>query len=238
MRDFRSKFMFRPLLFGLAVVCIHPDVTQAQELTIYGALTTDYVFRGVSNSNGQGAVQIGLDISSETGLFGGAWASTTDITAGGRDRTREVDYYIGYVWHFDNEWSISGSVNRYTYPGADGNVDYDYTEYSAVMGIKDRFWVEIDHTNSVFGHDAAATNVEALGSWPLPASLSLSVGFGRYDVATFAGNAYSHWHIGVSRPIGWATVDLRYHDTSDVPELISRADLADQRVVLAISAAF
>ena len=238
MRDFQSKYLLRPVLLGLAAVCTHPDVTQAQELTIHGALTSDYVFRGISNSDGHGAVQAGLDVSSDSGLFGGIWATTTDITAAGRNRRREIDYYIGYVWHFDNDWSISVSANRYSYPGSDGNVDYDYTELSAVIGISDRFWIEIDHTDSVFGHNAAATNVEALGSWPLPALLSLSAGVGRFDVGAIAENAYLHWHLGVSRPVNWATVDLRYHDTSDVPERTSRDDLADPRIVLTISAAF
>ena len=221
------------LSFAAAFVNAH-----CQELTVYTALTSDYVFRGVSYSDGHAAAQLGLDLSTETGFFGGIWASTTDITSAGRNRPREVDYYLGYVHFFDNDWSTSLSINRYTYPGGDGNVDYDYNELAAVIGLHDRVWFEINYTDSVFGHDEPAYNLEVLANWPLPAALTLTSGIGYFGVSKIAGNGYSYWQMGISRPLGWTTIDLRYHDSNNVPERISPADLADPRLVLTISATF
>ena len=214
------------------------DCAHAQDFTIYGALTSDYVYRGVSNSDEHAAVQLGLDISTDSGFFGGIWASTTDITSGDRNRAREVDYYFGYVRYFGKDWSTSLSINRYSYPGADGSVNYDYDEVATIIGFKDRFWFEIDYTDTLFGHNEPAYNLEALANWPLPELLTLSTGIGYFDISKFAGKAYSYWQVGISRPLRWMTIDLRYHDTADVPAEISRADLADSRVVLTISAAF
>ena len=73
------------------------DCAYAQKFTIYGALTSDYVCRGVSNSDEHAAVQLGLEVSTDSGFFGGIWASTTDITNGDRHRAREVDYYFGHI---------------------------------------------------------------------------------------------------------------------------------------------
>lgn len=221
----------------LALCAIHSNA-HAQEFTAYGAITSDYVFRGVSNSDEHGAVQLALDVSTDSGLFGGIWASTTEIITGNRNRSREVDYYLGYVHYFENDWSASLSINRYSYPGSDANVDYEYTEWAAVVGIHERLWFEVDYTNSVLGHGVPAYNLEALASWPLAASLTLTAGVGRFDVSDFAGTAYLYWQIGVSRPLGWSTLDLRYHDTNNVPAQISPSELADPRIVLTISAAF
>ena len=210
---------------------------QAQDVSLYVALTTDYVFRGVSYSNEQGAFQLGLDVSAENGLFGGIWASTVDIAIGTRIRSVEVDYYLGYVQHFDSDWNLSFAVNRYTYP-EDGNAHYNYTEVAAIVGIRDRLWFEVDYTDSLFGSDKSAVNLETLTSWTLPASLSLTTGLGYFDISNIAGDAYWHWQVGLSRPLGWADLDLRYHDTSNVPARIGPAALSDPRIVLTLSAEF
>lgn len=222
--------------FGLLALGAVFSNVHAQELTFYGALTSDYVYRGVSNSDEHAAVQLGIDIGTDIGFFGGVWASTTDVNTGGRNRAREVDFYFGYVHYFENDWSASLSINRYTYPGAEGNVGYDYNEWAAIIGFKDRLWFEFDYTDSVFGHDKPAYNFEVLASWPLPASLTLTAGLGYFDMSRFAGDAYSYWQIGVARPLGWTMLDLRYHDTSNVR--INPPDLADPRIVLTISVSF
>jgi uncharacterized protein (TIGR02001 family) len=224
--------------FGLLTFFAACGNAQAQELTTYAALTSDYVNRGVSNSDGHAAAQLGFDVSTEVGLFVGVWASTTDITTGGRHRPREVNYYIGYSQHFDNDWSTSVSINRYAYPGATGDVDYDYTELATVISVNNRLWFEVNYTDSFYGHGESAYNLEVLASWPLPASLSLAAGIGYFDVSNLAGSAYTYWQIGVSRPLGWVTADLRYHDTSNVPPLIGSTDLADARLVLTFSVVF
>ena len=178
--------------FGLWALGAAFSDLHAQEFTFYGALTSDYVYRGVSNSDEHAAVQLGLDIGTDIGFFGGIWASSTDITTGDRNRAREVDFYFGYVHYFENDWSASLSVNRYTYPVAEGNVAYDYNEWAAIIGFKNRLWFEVDYTDSVFGHDKPAYNLEVLASWPLPASL------GR-----LAAPRRNRWERSVLR-FGWA----------------------------------
>lgn len=223
---------------GVVILVGSLDVTEARELKFYGALTTDYVYRGVSRSDGHGAAQLGVDLSSEIGLFGGVWASTTDIDTANRNRPREVDFYVGFVKHFGNDWSATVSINRYTFPGQTGNVDYDYEEFSALVGYQDRVWIQLDRTNSLSGHGTSANNVEIVGSWPFADSVSVTAGVGYFDVSESADRGYAYWQLGISRPLGWASIDLRYHDTSNVPARISLDSLADPRIVLAISAAF
>ncbi len=217
----------------IVVLCWQPAF--AQDISLHGALTTDYVYRGVSNSDEHGAVQAAIDLETASGVFAGIWASTTDLVTGNRYRPREVDYYLGYVRYFGNDWSATVSVNRYSYPGDRGNVDYDYTEYAAILGYDDRIWLEYNHTNALFGHDSTARNVELLSSWPLGQTLSLSAGLGYFDVSDAVGSGYWYWQAGVTRPFGWLEADIRYHDTASVPMRFVADRLVDPRLVLTLS---
>ena len=56
------------------------------------SLTSDYVFRGVSQSEGQLAVQGGFDAAHKSGISAGVWASSVSSAKG----SLEVDLYANY----------------------------------------------------------------------------------------------------------------------------------------------
>lgn len=76
------------------------------------ALTSDYRFRGISNSNGP-AVQGGVDWA-WNGFFVGAWGSNTEFS----DANIEMDFYAGYGWSWMGlDLTLQGIY--YTFPGED-----------------------------------------------------------------------------------------------------------------------
>src|SRR5690554_625819 len=48
------------------------------ETSMNVTLATDYIWRGQSQTDGAGAIQGGLDIAHESGLYIGTWASNVD----------------------------------------------------------------------------------------------------------------------------------------------------------------
>ena len=56
---------------------------QSADLSGYLVLTSDYVWRGVTQSDVNPAVQLGGDITFDSGIYAGLWASTIDINNGG-----------------------------------------------------------------------------------------------------------------------------------------------------------
>jgi uncharacterized protein (TIGR02001 family) len=54
-------------------------------------VTTDYVFGGISQRDGDAAIQGGIDVASGM-VYGGVWASSIDF---GLDERAEVDFYAG-----------------------------------------------------------------------------------------------------------------------------------------------
>lgn len=66
----------------------------AIELSGNVALTTDYVWRGVSLTDGGPAIQGGFDADLGNGAYAGVWASNVDL---GGDGDVEIDVYAGYA---------------------------------------------------------------------------------------------------------------------------------------------
>ena len=82
-------------------------------------LISDYRFRGVTQSNGEGAVQATINVNSAVGFYVGTWASTIDgsgktpALAGYGDA--EVDLYGGYTKTFKG-FTVDGGLLYYYYP--------------------------------------------------------------------------------------------------------------------------
>lgn len=104
------------LLVGIAL----PAVVRAEDApstTFNVGLTSDYRYRGVSQSRLKPALQGGLDFSHPSGLYLGAWASTIKwIKDFGGDASVEVDLYGGYKGEIAKDFTYDVGLLAYVYP--------------------------------------------------------------------------------------------------------------------------
>lgn len=220
----------------LALVSAHSG---AAEVTGYLVATTDYVHRGVTQSDSHAAVQLGVDLSFDSGFYAGVWGSSVDIDNGPtRHRDTEISYFAGYGQGLSEKWMLGGHIVAYTYPGTEGDVDYDYVEYSLAVNYDDRFWVEYAYSPDLYDTGEHTHNLELYGEWPLPAGLVLGAGAGLYDVSRPSGDDYAYWQLGLTREFGRFSADLRYHDTNRYVPIVSTPDRAEQRIVLSLRLVF
>lgn len=116
------------LRVGLPVVAAAlPAAAHAVDLSANVAAVSDYRFRGISLSDRDPALQGGVDLGLDSGLYVGGWASTI-ADYGGADV--ETNFYVG--WAGDNglvDYSVA--ANAYVYPGGDG---VNYGELQAEIG--------------------------------------------------------------------------------------------------------
>ncbi|MDE0093665.1 MAG: TorF family putative porin [Gammaproteobacteria bacterium] len=120
----KSWFFSKLLLVG---TCLTLSLSShAQEVSGNVTLTSDYSFRGWSQTTRDPAIQGGFDVElSDSGFAVGTWASTVNF---GSDASLELDLYVSYS--FDSmmfPWSIS--MIKFEYP-SEGE-DLDYMEFSA-----------------------------------------------------------------------------------------------------------
>jgi uncharacterized protein (TIGR02001 family) len=104
-------------------------VAAASEFSGIATLTSQYIYRGQSLSDGNPAVQLGLDYEFHSGVFIGVWGSTLDLQSASSRRDAELDYYLGYHYALKVPVSLSATFLRYTYPGQTGSHSYDHNEY-------------------------------------------------------------------------------------------------------------
>ncbi len=219
----------------LSLLSICGQYSSAAEFAGYLALTTDYVKRGVTQSDSHSALQLAADVSFTNGFFFGAWGSTIDIENGpSRQRDLEVNYYAGYIFDASNAWQISVNAVAYVYPGQTGSVDYDYLEYSLGGSFDDRVWLEFSYSPDLYNTGLSSTNVDLFAEWPLNSIWAIGGGVGYYDTSKLTGDTYWYWQLGVTGSFKWADIDLRFHDTDKWVPIISTPDRAKSRVALAI----
>ena len=201
----------------------------------YATLTTDYVFRGVTYSDGNPAAQLGADVSFDNGLFVGTWVSTMNIeSSSGFQRDFEINYYIGFGGQLSKTWSASVTAIAYTYPGGGAPIDYDYEEIALMLNYDDIVWLEYAYAPDLYGTDRDTQNVEVYAEWPLPWALTVGAGVGWYDLSEITNTDYSYWQAGISRHVGIVDFDLRFHDTSRSVPFFSSDDRAAARTVLSV----
>ena len=105
------------------------------------SLYSDYFFRGVSQTQGDAAVQWGLE-ADKAGFYGGTWGSTVDF---GGDASIEYDFYGGYTVALD-DLGIDIGVIQYNY---DEEVD-SVEEWYAVVSysfLSLGYWQDMDNQN-------------------------------------------------------------------------------------------
>lgn len=225
--------------FVVLLLCAASFSANAADFSGYLALTSDYVWRGVTQSDGDPAVQLGGEVSFDTGIYTGLWGSTIDINNGAdRQRDTELIYYLGYSYDLDSRWTLGASIVAYTYPGQTGSVDYNYEELSVSANFRDRAWLEYAYSPDLYDTGAESHNVELYTEWPAGKHLIVGAGAGYYDVSSLVGTGYGYWQLGLTWPINRFDLDLRYHDTNRSVFIISTPERADSRVALTLRISF
>jgi uncharacterized protein (TIGR02001 family) len=202
-------------------------------------LTTDYVHRGISQSNGDPAVQGGFNLENEAGFLAGVWASSVQFPAAAHPdnpRDLELDYYLGYRLDLGRDWGGDVTFTRYGYPGADALFDYDYNELRVSIGYQDLLAGAVAYADEAFGYEGDGVAYELLGRWPIGERFETVLGAGYFDLQEVFGDSYFYWNVDLSRIVGRFVLTVSYIDTGSSGERLWTADLAAARVVVSLSA--
>ena len=197
-----------------------PAATPEHVVTYNMGVTTDYVFRGISQSRNGPAVSGGVDYShSPTGLYLGAWTSTikwvndsdTKSVTARSNTPMEVDVYGGIKGDIGGGLSYDAGGIYYYYPGhklgsaPDANTFevYGKLAYGPVY-----FKVNYALTDAFFFADKAGSYYLDLGGdFPLTEGLVANVHYGYFsfkNTATVTASTadYQDWKVGLTKDLG------------------------------------
>jgi len=217
---------------------------------------TDYVFRGISQTTSDPAIQGYAELQAY-GFYGGVWASNVKFD-NFTDPSSEVDFYAGYRTTLGPVGIDLGGL-YYWYPGeikTARETDYweifvkpSFTVFDVVSVTGNAYWTS-DFLNT--GANAAYLSVIPKVAIPLDSFPDLgfyvSGEFGKqwikrstvFGGANFNAPDYLTWNIGAGVTYKAMTLDVRYSDT-DVSRNECRTFFAgvgkscDERVVAKIS---
>lgn len=229
-----STIRWRAGCATLLAICGSPSALA--EISGHVALTSEYIYRGMSWSNGNPALQGGIDYAHDSGFFAGIWASTVDQTNPTGRRDVELDYYVGYNFAADAPIATSVALVHYTYPDNSSDVDYDFTE-ALLTASWQNYSLELGLTDDLYGFDTSSHHLELRGDWSLPSAWILGAGLGYSDGGNLSSSSYLYWDAGVSARFSRITVDLRWFDNESVDGRLGNWSAGSQAVAT-LSVAF
>ena len=222
-------------------------VNQAQaEVEISGnvALTSDYRFRGISQSNDDIAVQGGFDVAFDNGNYIGTWGSSVDFdldSSQGLNGSLELDYYVGWASDIgDSGLALDVGYLYYDYPGDSSVLEGDYQEIYASASFADGT-VGIHYSDDYYAESGSFFYYYADYSFGLSDTLSLDLhvglnDFDDADVFLSDGDSYIDYSVGLTASyfavdwsLAWVGTDL------DGDEYFGLDDLVDDTIVFSIS---
>lgn len=178
--------------------------------------STDYVFRGVSQTYDSAALQLGGNYQSPLGWFIGAWGSNVDPYPH-EGASAELDLYGGYTQLIGAEFSARFAYTHYLYVDDPRPTHYDYDEVSVSLGYLDRLAATLSYAPNAISYAVVGFvrrdptgALEITGRWPVWRQLSLTAGAGYYDLQRMFGVSYWAADVGASYVYRRLTIEVTH----------------------------
>lgn len=198
-------------------------------------LTSDYRFRGISQSQNAPAVQGGVDYAHSSGLYIGNWNSSVSSQLYTNGAGVESDLYAGWKKEIVKDVTIDIGSYNYFYPRATttAKTGSNFDTYEAFVGVsyKDLIGAKYSQTlgNGYFGTaNAKNTNYTQVdGKLPVPVVKNLSVvaHYGRTNVANSSNLDYNDINAGFvyALPQAW-DLGVKYYTNSSMTSTFQNAN--------------
>lgn len=198
-------------------------------------LFSQYIFRGLKQTNGEPAIQGGFDYSHSSGLYAGVWGSNVSwlrdggaYNAGG---SAELDFYGGFRGSFGkSDFTYDIGLLQYYYPGdvTPGFVKADTLELYGALGWK---WISVKYSHSINNKTFGVPDSRGTYYLDFTATVPLGstglTGIAHYGIQKFDGQtagaafnndtlcSYDDWKLGLSYALPKDfTIGAFYTDTS------------------------
>ena len=209
--------MKNSIVLATAVASVLASGVALADLSANAAVTSNYIWRGISQTNDGAAGQGGIDWGNDSGLYAGTWVSNVAF-GNSADAGYEMDVYAGFAGEAGSVGYDVGVIT-YQYPLAP-NTNFTEVYASGTMSI-----VTVGVALTV---DAASANADVpFDSGDLYVNGSVDYTLGNSDVSVYAG-AYmfdadgntgtgpaDYAHFGASIGAGGFTFAVDKNDVDD-----------------------
>jgi len=187
-------------------------------LTGSTTIGSQYIFRGLTQTDGKPTVQAELDLVHPTGFYLSAALSniswiTDQFSAGPVSAGVEVDLFGGYKWGFAKDWTLDIGAYRYLYPGDYKSLaGYNPNTTEAYLGLS-YSWASLKYSRVVSGGNFGIAQAE--GSSYVDLSLAVPLGESGWTLLAHGGKTtfktsdaalndlldYTDYKLGISKEV-------------------------------------
>ncbi len=218
-------------LVGAPAFAVADEPASPHTLSANIGLTSNYIFRGISQTGGEAAIQGGFDYSHSSGFYLGTWGSNVGWLTEFQNYnsgSMELDLYGGYRNAIGPVSYDVGAI-RYMYPGSKnggGNLGAWTSEAYVSAGWK---WFTAKYSyylsDAVFGVGPNASGSDYLdisGSLPVgDTGLTLGAHWGTFNFKNVSAADYDDWKVSAAYDMSklgklgdGVTLSVAYTDTN------------------------
>lgn len=198
-------------------------------------LTSDYVWRGSSQTLEDPAVQAGIKLASESGWYASVWGSGVSFEPDAGARS-EFDLVAGWSGQLAPDWALDVNLTHYLYPSTE--VDLDWTELNSTLTWKERVWVSVGVSDDALASGRTGTYAQLGARLPLNAQWRLEGAIGQYWLDSAYADDYLHGQVSAIWTVhGPWELRLTAHDTDGAAKRLFGSN-AGSRVEFAVQTAF
>ncbi len=233
------------LAVALPVLAAEPEGEAAAWTTEgYVLAGTDYIWRGVSQTDHKPGIQGEFGVYHHSGFYGQLWAARMDFGDPDDGISSEVDLVVGWKTDFGEHASLDVSLLRAIYPGANPGYGINYNELALTLGFADHYEFAVAWSNDLYGMGASAVDYELNADWPIgdtPWGIKATAGW--YDLDRIAGDSYQYGYLGAYYNLSDSfNIEAGYYRTFGFDEAFEDSmgtlEQADSRFVAAVTWSF
>lgn len=212
-------------------------------------VASQYIFRGLTQTNGKPALQGGFDLNHDSGLYAGVWMSNVSWisdTNPAASASLEADLYAGWKPVLTDWLTGDIGVLHYAYPGSypDGMTKPDTNELYLGLDAK---WISLRYSYSL-GNTFGAADTSGTSYTDLSLNHALFAGINglahigrqRYTGASASTLSYTDWKLGLTRDFSGYLIGLAYtgSNASDAGYTLKGKNIGRSQVVLSLNKSF
>lgn len=233
-------------LVGLGMATAHAGTSGSL------ALTSDYLFRGISQNNQEPALQGGIEYAADSGFYVGSWGSNvswlSDVSTDEApvSNSVELDFYGGYRGKFNDTVGFDVGALYYWYPGdypsGFNSPDTGEIYFGISAGV---FSAKYSYAlTDLFGYaDSDGSGyLDAAVNWEFVPTWTLNAHAGKQWIENNEDFEYVDWKLGVTKSFeGGFAIALAYSDTDAERAFYTNSHgnhLGEDTVVLTLTKTF
>lgn len=204
----------RKILPAIVLLCSHSLSAAQWSANITGV--NNYLFNGVSQTDKNPALQLGINWQDNSGFYAGSWASHVDF---GEGTKAEWDGYIGYFTEYRPGLTLDTGFAQYTYHGTSDSAALNFPELYLKLGfgsVNVNFWYSYDY----FGYGGGHYIITLDKTFSLNDNWSLLIGGSRSESTdterySWEGkSSFEHWQLMLNTQYHRFDIALGVHGTT------------------------